>query len=85
MDEKMARMVQQLQGNPAALQALMQSRDGQALMGLLTQKDRGAGLQRAIRSAMQGDTAEMAKLVEQVTKSPGGAELVARINQAVQK
>ena len=32
MDEQTARMIQQLKSNPAMLQALMQSRDGQALM-----------------------------------------------------
>ena len=30
MDEQTARMIQQLKSNPAMLQALMQSRDGQA-------------------------------------------------------
>ena len=37
MDEKTARMVEQLKSNPAMLQALMHSRDGQALMNMLTQ------------------------------------------------
>ena len=32
MDEKMARMAQQLKNNPALLGQLMQSQDGQALM-----------------------------------------------------
>ena len=68
MDEKTARMVEQLKSNPAMLQALMQSRDGQTLMSMLTQGDRGAGLQRAVQSAAKG-----------------GAELVQRINKAVQK
>ncbi len=32
MDEQTARMIQQLKSNPAMLQALMQPRDGQALI-----------------------------------------------------
>ena len=36
MDEQTARMIQQLKSNPAMLQALMQSRDGQALMEVKT-------------------------------------------------
>ncbi len=36
MDEQTARMIQQLKSNPAMLQALMQSRDGQALMQMLS-------------------------------------------------
>ena len=71
--------------NKALLQSLMQSRDGQALMRMLTQGDQGAGLQRAAQSAARGDPAEMVKLVRQVMQSPSGAELVERINKAVQK
>ena len=85
MDEKAARIAEQLKSNPAMLQALMQSRDGQALMQMLMQGDRGAGLQRAVQSAAKGDPSEMVKLVNQVMQSPGGAELVQRINKAVQK
>ena len=85
MDEKTARMVEQLKSNPAMLQALMQSRDGQALMNMLTQGDRGAGLQRAVQSAAKGDPSEMVRMVNQVMQSPGGAELVQRINKAIQK
>ena len=39
MDEQTARMIQQLKSNPAMLQALMQSRDGQALMQMLSGGD----------------------------------------------
>ena len=85
MDEKTTRLAEQLKNNPAMLQALMRSQDGQALMQMLTQGDRGAGLQRAVQSAARGDPADMVKLVNQVMQSPGGAELVARINKAVQK
>ncbi len=85
MDEKTTRLVEQLKSNPAMLQTLMQSRDGQALMQMLTQGDRGAGLQRAVQSAAKGNPADMVKLVNQVMQSPDGAELVNRINKAVQK
>ncbi len=85
MDEKTTRLVEQLKSNPAILQTLMQSRDGQALMQMLTQGDRGAGLQRAVQSAAKGNPADMVKLVNQVMQSPDGAELVNRINKAVQK
>ena len=85
MDEKTARLAEQLKNNPAMLQSLMQSRDGQMLMQMLTQGDRGTGLQRAVQSAAQGKTAEMVKMVNQITKSPDGAALVERINRAIQK
>ena len=85
MDEKPPRLAEQLKNNPAMLQSLMQSRDGQMLMQMLTQGDRGAGLQRAVPSAAQGNTAEMVKMVNQIMKSPDGAALVERINRAIQK
>ena len=85
MDEQTARMIQQLKSNPAMLQALMQSRDGQALMQMLTRNDQGAGLQRAVQSATKGDTSHIVRLVQQLMQSPDGAELVERINKAVSK
>ena len=85
MDEQTARMIQQLKSNPAMLQALMQSRDGQALMRMPTQQDQGASLQRAVQSAARGDTAEMAQMVQKLMQSPDGAELINRINQATRK
>ncbi|MCI9121292.1 MAG: hypothetical protein HFG00_07195 [Oscillibacter sp.] len=85
MDEKTARLAGQLKSNPAMLKALMQSRDGQTLMQMLTQNDQGAGLQKAVQSAAKGDTTAMVQMVNQIMQSPGGAELVERINKAVQK
>ncbi len=85
MDEKTTRLAEQLKKDPAMLRALMQSQDGQALMRMLTQGDQGAGLQRAVQSAVRGDTAQMVQMVNKIMQSPGGAELVDRINRAVQK
>lgn len=85
MDEKTTRLAEQLKNNPAMLRALMQSRDGQTLMRMLTQDDQGAGLQKAVQSAVRGDPAQMVQMVNQIMQSPGGAELVERINRAMQK
>lgn len=85
MDEKTARLADQLRRNPAMLKSLMQSQDGQMLMQMLTQGDQGAGLQRAVQSAARGDTTAITQMVSQIMQSPSGAELVERINKAVQK
>jgi hypothetical protein len=85
MDEKMAQMAEHLKQNPAMLKNLMQSRDGQALMRMLTQQDQGASLQKAAQSAAKGDPAELARMVTKVMQSPDGAALVERINKAIQK
>ena len=85
MDEKMAQMAEHLKQNPAMLKNLMQSRDGQALMRMLTQQDQGSSLQKAAQSAAKGDPAELARMVTKVMQSPDGAALVERINKAIQK
>lgn len=85
MDENSRRMMEQLKADPAALRRLMQSRDGQTLMGALTRPDNGAGLQRAAQAAAHGDTAPMAELVSRIAQSPEGAALMARISQSLGK
>ena len=83
MDEQTTRMIQQLRANPAMLQSLMQSQDGQALLRMLSAGDQGASLQRAAQSAAKGNPAEMMRMMNQVMKSPAGAELVQRINRSM--
>ena len=78
MDEQTARMIQQLKSNPAMLQALMQSRDGQALMQMLSGGDRGASLQRAAQSAAKGNPAEMVRMVNSGTEAVMSALRLAR-------
>ena len=85
MDDQTKRMIQQLKANPAMLQSLMQSRDGQALMQMLSAGDQGASLQRAAQSAAKGNPAEIMRMMNQVMQSPAGAELVQRINRSMKQ
>lgn len=85
MDEQTKRMIQQLKANPAMLQSLMQSRDGQALLQMLSAGDQGASLQRAAQSAAKGNPAEIMRMMNQVMQSPAGAELVQRINRSMKQ
>lgn len=85
MDDKTKQFVEQLRSNPAALQGLMQSRDGQELLRMLTFNDRGAALQQAAQSAARGNPAAIANLVSQIMQNPEGAQLIARINKSIQK
>ena len=50
MDENTAKLAQQLKGNPALLQSLMRSRDGQALMQMLTRNCTFQLVQHGIKS-----------------------------------
>jgi len=85
MDESTARLAEQLKQKPELLRALMQSRDGQRLMQLLTQGDQGADLQRAAQAAAHGNPAEMMQMMNRIIQSSDGAALVERIRKAIQK
>lgn len=85
MDNMTAQLAEQLKQNPAMLRSLMQSRDGQQLIRMLTQDDQGAGLQRAAQAASGGDPTQMMQMVKRIMESPDGAALVERINRTMQK
>lgn len=80
-----ADMIQRLKQNPAVLQNIMQSQDGQKLMQMLSGGDSGESLNRAAAQAAGGNTADMVQMLKKVMSSPDGAALVRRIGQSLQK
>ena len=85
MDEQTQRLIEQLRTNPAAIQSLIQSGDGQNLLKMLTKEDGGSSLQHAAMSAARGNPGEMMQMLSRIMQSPEGAALVERINKSVQK
>lgn len=85
MDEKARVLMEQMKKDPAAVQRLLSSQDGQMLLRMMTQRDRGAALQQAAQNAVRGDVSQMVQMVNQVMQSPEGAALVERISRATQK
>ena len=83
MDQK--EMMERLKRDPAALQAVMQSQDGQMLLRLLSGSDGGRTLQQAVRQAAAGDAAAMSQMLQGIMSSPRGAALVQRIGDSLQK
>ena len=81
MDEKTKRMVEQLRSNPAAMQALMGSSEGQNLMRLLTQGDQGAALKRAAQDAVRGNQTELVRMISNLMNTPEGARAVQNIQK----
>ena len=79
MDNGNMQIERELRNNPELLKHIMNSRDGQTLMRLLTRSDYGAGFRHAVRSAANGDASEMAERLRQVTESREGAALIARL------
>ena len=79
MDQK--EMMERLKRDPAALQAVMQSQDGQMLLRLLSGSDGG----RTLQQAAAGDAAAMSQMLQGIMSSPRGAALVQRIGESLQK
>ncbi len=67
-----------------AVESLMRSQQAQQLMQLL-QKNAGGGLKDAAQSAMNGDTARLASLVEGLMKDPQSVKLAEELNKKLQK
>ncbi|MBR1689721.1 MAG: hypothetical protein IJ713_02980 [Oscillibacter sp.] len=84
MDEKTTQFAEYLRQNPAVLQGLMRSPDGQALMQRLNGADGGAGFRQAMRSAAGGDPSDITARLRSLMESPDGAALLQRIQKAVQ-
>ena len=78
-------MIERLKNNPQAVQSLLNSPDGQALMRMLQGHDGGQSLDRAADSAAQGNTAQMTQMLKNVMSTPGGAQLIKRIAKSLQK
>ncbi len=83
MDQK--EMMERLKRDPAALHAVMGSRDGQMLLGLLPGIDGGRTLQQAIRQAAAGDASAISGMLQGIMSTPQGAALVQRIGESLQK
>ena len=83
MDQK--EMMERLKRDPAALQAVMGSRDGQMLLGLLSGSDGGRTLQQAVRQAAVGDASAISGMLQGIMSTPQGAALVQRIGESLQK
>lgn len=85
MDEKTKQTIERMKQNPAAVQQLLTSPDGQKLIQMMTQSDNGASLQKAANNAMRGNASQLMQMVNQLMQSPEGAELIERINQSARK
>ena len=83
MDGNLNQLARELRENPALVESIMRSRDGQDLLRLLNRQ--GDGFQRAAESAARGDSAEMARRIRQIAQSPDGAAIVERIQRAFRK
>ena len=85
MDHSTQQLIDKFKRNPAIAQSLLQSGDGQKLMQMLTVQDGGAALEQAAQNAAHGNTKDLAAMLSSLMRSPQGAELMKRLNDAAQK
>ena len=71
-----------LLGDPRTLAQLAQSPDAQALASLLSQGHDNAQLEQMAQSAMNGDMQSLKTLVQSITGSPEGAQLLQRLHDS---
>lgn len=83
MKQNESSKLQQLLNNKKAIAALAKSPDAQTLARMLSQSKDAASLQQAAQSAARGDTQQLQQVIRSITESPGGAELLRRLDQTM--
>ena len=72
-------------GNAKALSELVNSKDAQALVSMLTKTHDQAGLEQMAQNAVKGDMGSMQELLRSVVQDPQGQELLRRLSEGFQK
>ncbi len=78
-------VMKQIQANKAALLRLVNSPDGKRLVQILNQQAGGGTLRQAAGAAAKGDTAGIARILEDLVRTPEGAQVVERINRSMEE
>ena len=74
--------LQQALGDKKMWERVASSPDAKALAAMLSQGQSQASLKQIAESAAKGDTAQLGQLIQSVAGSPGGAELLRRLNES---
>lgn len=77
--------LQQTLGDKKLLEQLASSPDAKALAGMLSQGQDQASLQKIAEKAAKGDTAQLKALIQSITSRPGGAEILQRLGNSLNK
>ena len=77
--------MEHMKRNPALLQSLMESQDGQRLLQLLQGSSSSNQLNQAAQQAADGNAAQMLQMLRHIMASPEGSDLVQRISQQFMK
>lgn len=74
--------VQRMLNDKKILERVAKSPDAQALAGMLTQGRDQADLKKIAEKAAKGDTAQLSQLIQSITSTPDGAELLRRLGNS---
>ena len=77
--------VQKVLRDKKMLEKVAKSPDAQALAGMLAQGRDQAALKKIAEDAAKGDTAQLSQLIQSITASPDGAELLRRLGNSFGK
>ena len=77
--------LQRLLSDKKTLEQVAKSPDAQALAGILTKGQDPASLKKIAEDAAKGDTAQLGQLIQNIVRSPGGAELLERLSGTIDK
>ena len=77
--------LQQILNDKAVLEQVAKSPDAKALANMLTQGQDQASLKRIAENAAKGDTTQLNQLIQSITSSPSGAELLRRLSNSFEK
>lgn len=75
--------LQQVLGSKKAIERVAKSPDAKALAQMLTKGRDEASLKQAAEKAAKGDTSQLSEIIQSVMSSPGGAELIQRLNGVI--
>ena len=68
-----------------ALLQLMNSPDGKRLVQLINQQAGSGNLKRAVGAAAKGDTTDISRIIQDLVRTPEGAQVVERINRTMEQ
>ena len=73
--------LQRLLSDKKTLEQVAKSPDAQALAGMISQGQ--ASLKKIAADAAKGDTSQLSQLIQNIVRSPGGAELLQRLSGTI--
>lgn len=74
--------IQQALSDKKMIEQIANSPDAQKLASMLTQGADPASLQKIAQNAAKGDTTQLKALIQSITSSPGGAELLQKLGNS---